>query len=882
MIPKDIKQIRIPYTKAVFRRWLDILLLAICGVLIGWVILSLRFPLPEWVIKNFERLVTGWLGFMLMTLFWAVVLSAGAFATSFSWRSIRWNYPSLTVAVIVNVILGLLVLPSTWPIITPFAAFLIGICIKNIYTISTCEDVNTKGYTAPQDPDLPNDLQWILDEHPVKKPDDDRFERGSIVRRLARILGESDDRGAFKSIGLVGQYGCGKSSISRFVEEEISKVRDDVVFVRVPGWGIADSGLTKFVLQRVIEELEKSGIDCIAIRGLPNEYLAAIEAINDKFGKLFSAVTASTLGPREVLKRITPILEATGLTLVLCIEDVERGAGKDALEELAALLDRFRHVSQMTFIVEANQDSHDHLDLTRICDHIERVPLMSAKKTWGHICRLRLACVSFAKNKGDVLPSEEALHENTTPSNPVEDTFWSEDELFALGFGDNPDVAVRIEIARLVGTPRCFKHGLRVAWNAWKNLHGEVDLRELILLHILREISPDAWNFLTRNIDGLCGIVNNANSKEGKKSRSGYLKEWQELMKGKEEADGALAILRVLDFNFFDEYPGVYMRKGNMQSIHRKCGYVDYFSRILAGEIDDNEQRDQDVLSSINKWKETGDEKLPEKMLNSDVFADKLEQFRNYLGGKDKELQLCDSYLTLVLNLHGVKADDECTGFSVVRRLVTTGAGGGPEYEKWLMAQIEKAFAVSLRVVHSIYMFTERIVGGKEAIRRNVAEELIKRTSENPGYLGLVLDPDYPYTLYHLLRFRKEFPCFNTPEEWQSIVPPLLSAAENNPLIVVPHLANLIIRKRQGFEIKEEQPLYWFENDYAEQLIPALEVRKRLFDVFQRYHEVEGTNPETIEKLNIVAADIKDYVNTKTSDKKDNKALTGSERSESN
>ena len=427
---------------------------------------------------------------------------------------------------------------------------------------------------------------------------------------------------------------------------------------------------------------------------------------------------------------------------------------------------------------------------------------------------------------------------------------------------DRPNAAIKLRIADAVGTPRVLKHGMRKAWLTWKNLHGEVDLRELVLLNVLRDVAPEAFDFSVRNIDALRNVERTGlgTKEEANQRAAGLMATWAEVGKSADwDREAVFAILRVLDLDFIDDYAGIDRRRSASQSLHQPPPLADYLQRILAGEVDGHEIRDQDVLRQIRAWQgNDADEQLAGQMLDQEGFADKVEQFQSYVGDENA-LRLCQEYLALCLTRFREKADeDTCQGFSVVERFAAIGQCGGPEYSQWLLARIDEAFEVSLRMVHTLYLFAVHWTNGREEMRRCVAEGFIRRVNGDVAYLGRVLDPGYPYTLYHFLRFRKDYPVYNTPEEWVGFVPSLLASAETAPQVVIPHVVNLIIddRNQSEFVPPSERPQYIFAIEYAQKLVPDMGLRRRLVNLLTSYTASEASRPESVARIRAVGANL--------------------------
>lgn len=870
--------------RAIVERWFYIILQTVIGCLVGWAILSLRLPMPKWVSENAATMTTGWLGFFLMTTFWAVVLSGGGLRVAFSFHNRRMDYPSTAVAV--HMATCFLIVYYLWNIVqdvsdkladphlaaqTGFAfaeaaiiivlpplSMWLGILVADLYrhfrrvnaTKLLKKEGNGENYdTSSEDDDLPEDLRWILDEHPVTTLEDDKFNRSPIIKRILTALKERRRIQTSPVIGVLGSYGSGKSTVVNFVKsckDELNDGNTRIVFVDVPGWGIANEELLRYVLSRIVGALEEQGLDCMALRELPREYMAAVGSLNEKAARLLSTICDPFQKPHEVLQGLQLPLEAAGLELVVCIEDVERSRSTAAVQELSSMLERFRKISRVSFILEADNETQDGLDLARLCSCAVRIPQLPTEKVWGILCKLRMACVQYAKKQDDILPPEEVRG----------DSFWLEEEVYDLAFEGHPDSAFRADIAQIAGTPRVYKKALREVWQTWKSVHGEVDLTEHLLLHILRETNSEAWNFVTRRINMLLQLPKMSSTEKTKTEKEKYLNTWKEVTHTSSNADGLLAILRVLGLNFVDDFPDVFMRKNVLQSIHQSKGQTDYFHRIYTGDINENETRDQDILRAIQKWKNEKTEFL-ERIFSEQGFAQKVEQFKSLLGRDDEDskedsnelLFFCGEYVHAALTKYGRKADLQLPGGDFVRRLATKVIGDS-NYVKWVKTMICESSKVSLKMAFDVFRFSENWVEGKDEVRRKFVEDFVEEVDKNSSYLGRVLDENYTYTLYHIMRFREQFSAYNKPEDWRPHMSVLMHSARTSPTVVVPHLATLLIRDKHVDNPERRE--YVFEEDYANKLIPKKDQRQEYVDMLTAYVKLPEAQEAVSESVTAV------------------------------
>lgn len=184
-----------------------------------------------------------------------------------------------------------------------------------------CEDDATP---KASDTELPTDFpalrEWVFDDREITRPDQDRFGGYPIAKRIARRLKEDENA----SIALVGPRGSGKTSIMKMVEYEL-RGQPHIRLVHVSLWGFTSAeAAVRGILQELTTELGRQ-VGGLSVRGLSEQYVRLIGTINGRWGELLRAVQpARTMD--QILDRIEEILEATGLRIVLCIEDLDRFA----------------------------------------------------------------------------------------------------------------------------------------------------------------------------------------------------------------------------------------------------------------------------------------------------------------------------------------------------------------------------------------------------------------------------------------------------------------------------------------------------------------------------------------------------------------------------
>jgi predicted KAP-like P-loop ATPase len=77
-------------------------------------------------------------------------------------------------------------------------------------------------------------------DQPISSKSEDRFDRWPFAQRVADTLGKRNDRGSLV-VGIYGQWGDGKTSVLRMMEEALKDV-DDIVVVKFNPWYFRSEG----------------------------------------------------------------------------------------------------------------------------------------------------------------------------------------------------------------------------------------------------------------------------------------------------------------------------------------------------------------------------------------------------------------------------------------------------------------------------------------------------------------------------------------------------------------------------------------------------------------------------------------------------------------
>ena len=393
---------------ATFRRWLDILLLSAFGV-----VFYFAFQQP---FNNLRCLIDhntkSWSPLLLYCFIVAII--AGMILFLIRLGGLHRNHtlkltlkypPTYLAALIAALVVGCILPWDTRQIIdvgwvSIYPAFLMLICVctgvplgflldwvgSTNSALSTSDDRARRRSAGIQN--LYNNdeefLQWILEEAPIRHPDEDSFDHVIPARRIAKLLLQHKP----SNVGIVGPYGSGKSSLLNLIEYYLLNDRpwlsdeqknipttskDQVVLCRIDGWGRTTGSVAQKILGLAIEEV-RCHVDCMAILAVPESYQKAIAGVKSGGGAILAALLKISHDPVIQLRRLDDILSAAGLRLVIFLEDLDRNICDEIVrDEMPALLDRLRALTHVSFVLAIGTERQFADVLVRICDHVEAV-----------------------------------------------------------------------------------------------------------------------------------------------------------------------------------------------------------------------------------------------------------------------------------------------------------------------------------------------------------------------------------------------------------------------------------------------------------------------------------------------------------------------------
>lgn len=700
----------------------------------------------------------------------------------------------------------------------------------------------------------PAEMQWILDEKPIEAVKEDRFGYKSMVYRLASMV----EQNTCQSFGLTGPHGSGKTSVLKMVEEELRKRGNKHWFVFVGGWGRTDENVSASVLEAIVDRLHEEGVEALSLLTWPADYMREILGDSSFLKRTIRCCIQEQQNSVAVVQRLDPVLDAIAKRVVVVVEDVDRKTSGDDMDTLCHLLDDFRQTRNVSFFFLKSEETKTGIDFHRLCEHTEMMPRIDPDTLAELLDQTMCAAKTVASEK--ILLHVERLdikrlvaHRHVGGNTLVGNVVWP-------------------ALCTLAHTPRSLKHALRRTMRIWQNLAGEVDLLELLLWALLREGCPEGYDYLRNNIQELRQMPSDIG---GDKKNVEPLKRVCEqitslgLPPAREQSLKVVLTLFGLNVSIFNDesfflgiasdstYGGKNLPEAS-QSISIRGG-TDYFARLEAGILGDQEISDQLVLRELKRYVQDRIGVLPARAAEFKLWAEKIVQFEGVLP-TGRLVDLIEDHVVALGKMHGGKAHDESPGFMELRQLWRARGDAYEPIRNRVPTIICHSLDYSLELACSIYAWyvDSRNPGLEHLIREKWVEDLRGRLEQREGYLSDVMNAECPWALFHTTRYQGKYPVYNTPQDWQWLVPHLIAAITAHARGAASNVAHLFIRDMRGARAGEGA---WFELDseYFEGMCPAAEDRAALARGLLQYAESRSENDPTAVMIAYVKKGLSQY-----------------------
>ncbi len=822
------------------QRWLDVLLMTCLGLLFC---VLFHKPLDALATLLGENLAywSRWIQYAtvatLSGVLWWFLIHLGGFRSKDLWKINTLCYPPTWLGGVLGGVLYLvlkqLFFTSTTVQASRFywfdswiflAGILSAVIVKSVLSLPS----DQRDKKEPEDKydtntDSSNPLlnkeslfKWLDNEAPVRTPAQDYFDAQQPARRICRHLLATP----LKTIGILGAYGSGKSTILNLVEyyrkhfdelctnldtrqkEAITHDPKKLIVCRAGAWGFTKTSVARHILDCMLDELGKH-IDVLAFSNLPEHYQAALVGSGSPWAKAVAGISKRKESPDVLLSHIDSALISTGLRVVVFVEDVDRNSDDNVFyQEIGALLDHLKNLQNLSFVLACGHEQKASALLARLCEHTEMVPTVS-EQDFKEIFSCFYDSI-LAEYREDIPVSNYDLFQPTEQEESLKD--------FIFQGGDG----IYNHLNRLLAVPRTFKKALRQTYHIYKNLHGEIDLNEVFVLTALRITLPDLYAFFAANrelIQSLSSSRDNSELIGFTEVKEEYKIRLKELMRDMPELKSSVNEV----FQFLVD------NQDRPQNIMHTTP-TNYWVRLHAEEIPAGELRDQVVLKKIRAWQEDNTVDLPECFLSNTVWAQKVERLGRLFLSTGEIYVLTEQVFALIrrckesdIEITCGQEKEQVAGLVELQRLLTPDKRG--DYAQWIAQEMDKALAVDLKFTNSLFLFYCTASGLDSTEQERLMLDLIEKAKElfagDVDHFVQIINTKRIYSLYRFIvalpkRINNKFHkksyggCL-----WLGDT--LMKAAKRAPKIVIPQLMGLL----------------WGDGDFNRQLFEALFFEKK-------------------------------------------------------
>ena len=539
--------------------------------------------------------------------------------------------------------------------------------------------------------DWPSLEAWLRADAPAEHD----FLGGHAV---ARRLKEKLDNGT-RSIGIVGPFGAGKTSIVEWLDEMVKNDRGKtkpILFIsRHSCWGFENSASAIHTM--LADAIQQVGqyVDTFHISSLPEAYRQTFSA----GGEWIDNVSKLMFGQRDPISQfrsLSDLLIDVNSGLVFVVEDLDRNTSRSFdIQEVLAFLQQLKAFPRLSFILTGGLTSSRSIDYAKLCDHIEYVKSVDANVASDFVERVRQHCL------------DTEIYSYVALSEPDTEHRWN--PLSGLLLRDFQEYSLPQAVAQLLNTPRALRHALGRTFTTWHELHGEIDWDHLLAVNVLRFGAPECFLFLLRRWDRLRARPSDPKFAQDRieRIRESVVNDWSQTVQNVEwNPSAALEVMGCI----LPAAKWWLVDKSDTRDAPEPAQgvqYERYWRRAVNDVCDPSDVRDQVLIRAIRVWIESPREEseLVRGICSNQAYSDLWEQLagRYYANQPDLILLLCKHVLTHISRQHGTSASADSQGFGATFRFASRHLSLRAENQAWLEDRITDAAGISLELVNSLW-----------------------------------------------------------------------------------------------------------------------------------------------------------------------------------
>lgn len=441
--------------------------------------------------------------------------------------------------------------------------------------------------------------QWFHQEIPIFLPEEDLISISPTAKGIAdRVIANIENHTGTR-IGVVGEFGSGKSSMINLIGHYLSLTHNKkitIIICKIDLWAFPSSSVAQENILRLILKTCSHYFDIFPCASMVTEWKDVIK--NNHWWLFLMTIFGMCATFDHSIEILAGMLKRLNYHLVLVIENIDRKNDKEYCpKQIQALLEHLKLGLECTIIVAG---SHQAIDFTRLCEY--QIPTRL-------IPHLHLQNI-FQKIFNYHMPNAYNW------SQPKQCDF----SLFYHDITCRLDFLSIWDLQRLIGTPRNLKHFLRQYHEDWNYLKGEVDYWDFFLLKLVQIALPESYDFIAAHRTILIDITNEFTHKNApplNQDLSNLKKKF--LMHRDNLGTKAIIFDKIFRLLFGDkiykkfELP-VFRLLGWPNNLRQRISShphpTNYLDRVYRGTIEANEISDKEIDSMLQQWRSKHNKKL--------------------------------------------------------------------------------------------------------------------------------------------------------------------------------------------------------------------------------------------------------------------------------
>lgn len=310
-----------------------------------------------------------------------------------------------------------------------------------------------------------------------------------------------------KNILLIGAFGIGKTWILKKIENEYKKEKTPYIFCFVDSWGRDVKTLSEQILSKIVYEISEY-VDITHLGCLPEKYADALERTSSILASILR-LGSLAYDAEKVIEKLDNTLSVIDKKVIVVIEDLDRINNKDPeWSYIEPLLDRLKNTENINYIVSIRNS--EELDAPKLFQNITLMAL-DQEKALDTLRKFRNKMI--VSYKDDNLVDSYRKEERENQNNSVSTSVKLYNKYLHFESIDIASASLDKEyfyLSFFANTPRKLKIVLKDIYDYWKKLKGEVELDHLIFILAIKNIYPDIFNNIIKNINYYEGFAKNS------------------------------------------------------------------------------------------------------------------------------------------------------------------------------------------------------------------------------------------------------------------------------------------------------------------------------------------------------------------------------------